>query len=131
MARTRSVATALSASAPALSIIGVVGAAISGITGAVGAGLGLLATLGCATTYRGFLLQRNDPPIDCLAEPGWQFLWWSLLVGLGASASFMCLVLGARPSWAGNGVGRLIRGLIACLLLAGLTTVCAVIALPF
>ncbi|WKK70325.1 hypothetical protein Q0F99_10490 [Rathayibacter oskolensis] len=121
---------ALTASARPLSVVGVVGAAVSGIAGAIGAGLALIATLGCAATYRGFLVQRTDPPIDCLAEPQWPFLWWSLLVALGASSSFMCLVLGARQSWSESGAGRMTRGLLAGLVTAVVTVVCAVITFP-
>ncbi|MCM6763550.1 hypothetical protein NB037_14090 [Rathayibacter sp. ZW T2_19] len=114
----------------ALSVLGVVGAAVCGIVGAVGAVLSLLAFAACTATYRGFLLARNDPPIDCLARPEYGFVWWFLLVGAGAAGSFLALVLGARPRWDGRSSRALAQGAAAFLVLGAITVVGAIAGLP-
>ncbi|QHC58622.1 hypothetical protein [Rathayibacter sp. VKM Ac-2760] len=118
------------AGASALSVVGVVGALVSAVLGMVGAGLSLLALGWCAQSYRGFLLLRNDPPLDCLAQPEGPFAGWFLVVGLGAALSFVCLVVGSRPRWDAHGGRRSTRGVPAFVTLATITVVSAVLTYP-
>ncbi|PPG56506.1 hypothetical protein C5C56_15945 [Rathayibacter sp. AY1D1] len=120
----------LDAAAPALSVVGVVGALVSGVLGAAGAGLSVLAFGWCIPVYRDFLIFRDNPARDCFSQPEGLFMGWFLLVGLGAALSFVCLIVGARPSWDGRGTRRVAAGLTGFLIVATITTVSAVLTFP-
>jgi hypothetical protein len=113
-----------------LVVAGLIGAIISAAVAFAGALLSLVGSIACVATYGGVFLQRNEVPLDCSEEPAWRFVWWFLLVGIGASASFACLVVGARPRQSVKPLRSLAQGVAGFLLTAVVTALAALASLP-